>query len=170
MPLAIKIIFIIISLLLVIFIFYPQKKLFNIPSKNKASAQNIDFAEISLNQNFGFKIHANSAELESENLLCKSLTCTVISNGKEIAHLNAQNSLINTKTKNLSFNKDIIGDFNDFKFEGQNFNYNNKNKILNSSKQFKVIHPRFNIKSNETTISIRDETIEFSGNVESNLN
>ncbi|MCK4265498.1 LPS export ABC transporter periplasmic protein LptC [Candidatus Babeliales bacterium] len=140
--------------------------------ETNAISKTVTLHQIAPDKKKGFSISAEEAIMHKnkkhhENIICKNVTCTFITEKNTPAHLYSVKTTFNTETKNLFLENTVTGTVNNINLKGSNFNYDFNKQTIKSKEKATLSHPRFNIYSNKTEIKLKDKVVKLDGGIKS---
>jgi len=135
-------------------------------------AQNVSLTEIAPKSFRGWHILSKTALfIKSQNeIICKGVIFNLITKNNQVANLNSENLVVNSKTKDIFLKGAINGSFDDIELLGEDFYYKFDKHVISSKSKMQLKHPSFNLTSQNTSIDVKNKKIVLSGRVESVFN
>lgn len=129
--------------------------------------KNVVLKEFEKNKIYEIIVNAQECKFSPTNNLieCLQVTCTLLNRKKEAAYIQTDTATIDKATQNIFFGGNVTGQYNDLFINTSDIIYNYNNQQLITKKQASYFHPLFNISAQQSSIDIKKNRIELTGNV-----
>jgi len=172
-----KYIFLLIFCVLIIFIIYfftRKNPTLDIPdilviketaviNKPDVTVKNFTFKEYDKKREYSLMVNTCEGTFfhATNTALCDTITCTVLKNNIEVAHIHAQHALIKRDVQEIFFTGPVNGNFKDILLESTDLCYNFSSHTLTTTKKITYSHPHALFSAQKSTLDIKNFSISM---------
>ncbi len=103
----------------------------------------------------------------TDKIECTSVACSITHQGKSIAQLTAEKSIVDRQAKNVIFAGPVKGMFKDIVMQGHDINYNFSQQFIATDQQATYTHESFNLSAQQSFVDINSQKIILKNGVRS---
>lgn len=139
------------------------------PTAPDITIKNFTFKEYEKNKAYAFIINAAEGRFfqAQDTILCNAISCTLLNNNDQVAHIKASNASIKQSTKDVFIHGLVQGNFKELTMQATDMHYNFSTNTITTEKPIYYQHPHASFSAQKSSINIKEYSIAMDGGVQS---